>query len=383
MSLAVTVGIELIFITYLLLVCILILGWLKATGSQQSVGNISNPARGNAVLSVVIAVRNEVRHLPRLISDLRLQSVTDMEIIVVDDHSEDDTVAAAIAATDGDERFHFAVSSGSGKKAALTTGVTLAKGTIVLTTDADCRVGPNWVATMTQSFSDPTTMMVFASVRISSSKLFDHMQSLEFATLIGAGAATATFNLPTMCNGANLSYRKSAFVSVGGYNDNLQIPSGDDEFLMRKIKQKYPNSVRFCGAQEATVTTSPMPGFVAFFDQRIRWAGKWRRSGNLTSTLLALSIFIFHLTVIALPWLLLSGVVAWRVVAITILSKVVVEFVYTRILQKRLRIRWSWPAFFMLQIVYSYYVVIVAVCAQFVGFEWKGRKLKPVMAEGY
>ncbi len=41
-----------------------------------------------------------------------------------------------------------------------------------------------------------------------------------------------------MCNGANLAFRKDVFNEVSGYKGNIQIASGDDEFLMRKSTWK-------------------------------------------------------------------------------------------------------------------------------------------------
>lgn len=373
-------GIELCFICYLLLVCFLLLGWLRAMRAsvRMSETNLIEPV----FVSVVVAVRNECQHLPRLIADLRAQQKDRFEVIIVDDHSEDNTASLAFQAIAGDGRFVILKASGEGKKSALSLGVRHAKGSIIVTTDADCRVGPNWLAAMTHPFDNPSTMMVFGAVRIAGSTLFERMQQLEFATLIGAGAATAAWNVPTMCNGANLSYRKHAFEAVGGYDDNLQIPSGDDEFLMRKLNGRFKHSIRFCGAGDAIVTTAPSDSIKHFFAQRIRWAGKWRLNTDLTTMLLAFFVFSFHMVMVALPWLVLAGTVKLSVAVVALSSKAAVEYIYIRSLQRALGITWSWKAFLFLQIVYSYYVVLVAACAQFAGFEWKGRRLKPLIANG-
>ena len=42
-------------------------------------------------VSIVIAVRNEAQNIGHLLEDLQVQSHTNFEIIIVDDHSSDDT----------------------------------------------------------------------------------------------------------------------------------------------------------------------------------------------------------------------------------------------------------------------------------------------------
>ena len=48
-----------------------------------------------------------------------------------------------------------------------------------------------------------------------------------------------------MCNGANIAYTKKIFEEVNGFKGNEHIASGDDEFLMHKIFEKYPDKVLF------------------------------------------------------------------------------------------------------------------------------------------
>jgi biofilm PGA synthesis N-glycosyltransferase PgaC len=370
------------FVTgYLVLVVVLLWGWIKA--QERPVARTGAENQKAPLISVVIAARNESGTLPLLIHDLQEQLDCSYEVIVVDDHSEDDTWLRSAQTINGDNRFRLILSGGAGKKLAISSGIFQATGSIIVTTDADCRVEPKWLKTLTQQFDDPSTMMVFGSVTIGGSTLFERMQAMEFSTLIGAGAATSAWNVPTMCNGANLAYRTSVFEAVEGYAGNLQIPSGDDEFLMRKVKDAFPGSIKFCGERNALVTTQPSPDVRTFFEQRIRWAGKWRLSKDPTSTLLALAIFLFHCLVAAIPLLVVTGNITVEAAIVALSLKAVAEFVYIKTIQRALDFRWSWTAFLMLQVVYSYYVIIVAGFAQFIRFEWKGRRLRPSMAGGH
>lgn len=365
-----------IFFLYVLLVLFLVVGWDKAVVSKQLKGpDITSPR-----ITVLVPVRNEEDRIHHLIEDLRQQSIQDIEVIIIDDHSVDRTREVCEAAINGDVRFHVSKATGHGKKLALTQGVKAASGVLIATTDADCRVGPLWLKELTREFSDPTAMMIFGGVRFAGHSWFESVQAMEFAALIGVGGSSAAWHLPTMCNGASLAYRKIAFEHVGGYNDNIQIPSGDDEFLMRKVNAAFSNSVRFCSAKDAVVVTRASNSIRALFYQRVRWAGKWRHDRNVTSGLLAPIIFAFHAAVVSLPYLVVTGMVQPSIAATALLSKALVECFFLRKLRITLRFNWSWSGFAVLQLIYSYYVIIVAICAQFMAFEWKGRRMKSTVS---
>ncbi len=59
-------------------------------------------------------------------------------------------------------------------------------------------------------------MMIFGPVAYFPEKgLLNRFQSLEFSGLMASGAGAAMAGRPFMCNGANLAYRKEAFLKVG------------------------------------------------------------------------------------------------------------------------------------------------------------------------
>lgn len=329
-------------------------------------------------VSVVIAARNEVKTLPLLIADLRLQDNPAFEVIIVDDYSEDNTHVAAAEAIGNDPRFTLIRATGAGKKAALTQAVAAARGALIVTTDADCRLEPHWIAAMASIFVDPSVMMTFGGVRISGQSRFEQLQSMEFATVVGTTAATAGLGTPTMCSGANLAYRKSAFMTVDGYSGNTNIASGDDIFLMQKIRRAFPRGIRFCAEAGSIVTTAPVPTLAGFVHQRIRWAGKWRSGSDTTTKLLAVFVFGFHLLVILLPWIAMARGIRLRTVLTCLLVKAVAEAIFLRRLHFLLPAGWSWLLFFILQGIYSGYVVMIGIWSQFCSFNWKGRSVKPV-----
>ncbi len=200
-----------------------------------------------------------------------------------------------------DPRFILLASRGEGKKEALTTGINSSRGEIIVTTDGDCRVSVEWLKTVQKYFQAPRTKMVFGGVKLEGSSFFSALQSHEFLSLLGTGAATLWYGFPSMCNGANLAFRKAIFFEVGGYANNLHIPSGDDEFLMRKIFQLYPDGIQFVSDSDAVVYTPASPELKEFVHQRVRWAGKWKHDLSSWNAVLAIFIFCFQLSVLCYP----------------------------------------------------------------------------------
>jgi biofilm PGA synthesis N-glycosyltransferase PgaC len=251
-----TLIIIVLFFVYLIFMGLLIFGWHKSVTRHVSDDRTEDP-----LLSIIIPVRNEQAGIGHLLEDIRIQSYQNFEVIVVDDNSADDTTAIVLTFTCQDPRFTLLASRGEGKKVALTTGINTSRGEIIVTTDGDCRVKVDWLKTVKKYFQAHGTKMVFGGVKLEGSSFFSALQSHEFLSLVGTAAGTMWYGFPSMCNGANLAFRKGVFLEVGGYTNNFHIPSGDDEFLMRKIFKLFPQGILFLSDSNAVVTTAASLGF--------------------------------------------------------------------------------------------------------------------------
>ncbi len=145
---------------------------------------------------------------------------------------------------------------------------------------------------------------------------------------------------------------------------------------MRKIFEKYPNGIRFAANPGAVVKTSPSVSVKQFIYQRIRWAGKWKYNASLLSTLLAIFIFCFQISVILLPFGMLAGWIDPFIGVALLLSKAFVELNFLKKVAIFFGVPWKWSVFLFLQLVYPFYVVFIGLIANRSSFEWKGRKLK-------
>lgn len=368
-----TVVLVSLFLLYIILLIVLIIGWNRAIHSKPS--KFYSPAR-EPLISIIIPARNEGHGIGLLLQDLSRQHYSHFQVIIVDDHSVDNTREIVRHHVSLDDRFELQQCRAEGKKEALSQGIHAATGSIMVTTDADCRVGEDWLAGLREYFADQQVQMVFGAVKMQGDTFFERVQAIEFMSLIGSGAATAALGFPTMCNGANLAFRKSAFESVNGYHGNLHIPSGDDEFLMKKILRRYFGGIKFAADPRTIVTTLPNVDLNQFIHQRVRWAGKWKLQQSYVSKALAIFVFCFQCAVILLPlgllmqWIsLTSGLIVWSL-------KIILEYIFLWRISLHLNVVWSWPAFILLQLIYPFYATLIGLVSSVRTFEWKGRKMK-------
>ena len=365
-----TFALVVVFVLYGLLVLSLYIGWLKAIGKRSSAAEYHS-------ISIVVPVRNEEFTIGRLATDLVNKNYPSdkFEIIFVDDHSEDSTALAIQDAVKSVSNARLIKSARKGKKAAITTGVQEAQGQIIVTTDADCRVSTDWLASINMCFENDSVKMLMGGVKIEANKfLFSKMQSIEFSSLIGSGAATLAFGVPTMCNGANLAFRKEVFIEVDGYKGNEAIASGDDEFLLRKVAKRYPNGIRFNNLVESIVSTGPAKSITQFAAQRLRWAGKWKHHRDLSTKFLGLFIFTVQFSVILVPFVYYLNLASGDMLLTLLFSKAVLEYIFIHRVTRWLGVQWDWPSFILLQVLYPVYAIVIGFGSLFVSPVWKGRK---------
>jgi len=368
-----TIYFFIVFGVYFSIVIALWVGWQLTFEKSDSKKPITTPA-----VSIVISYRNELSNLRSLLESLLAQNYPkdQLEIILVDDHSTDSSasIVEELAAQFPRIKNVRLAEGATGKKKALALGIQISSYDLIVTTDADCVHNPEWISSITQCFNSNDTVMALGGVRIdSSSGLFAKMQALEFTSLIGTTASTLFYQQPTMCNGANLAFRKKAFLEVGGYDGNYEIASGDDEFLMRKIHARFPGGIVFMSNQHSVVTTQASRSLKSFIDQRIRWAGKWKYNSSIGAKLLAVFVLVFQLSYVILP---IAGWCHWVMperVYFLMVVKLALEFMLLYPVTFFLQVRWRWIPFLILQVVYPFYVVGVGLLAQRQSVSWKDR----------
>lgn len=334
--------------------------------------------------SVIVAARDEETQLPALLRALAAQRFppAQFEVIVADDHSVDGTVriVTEFAATAPIAlrllRLADQPGAGQGKKAALAAAIEGARHDWVACTDADCLPGPYWLSSLAAARrAHPALDLLSGPVALAPDGTFSGLlQRVEFAGLVGIGAASLALGEPNMCNGANLAYRVAAWRAVGGHSSHAHVASGDDEFLLHALWARRPGSAAFVRSQAALVLTTPAPTVRTFLRQRIRWASKWRHYRQPGVRGMAAGVFLTN----ALLLLGAGGILAWPatapVVVLGWVSKLAVDYAFLRTVGAELGVtRGLRRAVLTWQVLYMPYVVGTALASLSSSYEWKGR----------
>lgn len=361
---------------YALFTLVLWLTWVRLPAVQAAHPNGSLP-----IITVVVPVRNEGETIDQLLNDLSEQTFRQFEVVVADDASTDNTWSVIQAYA---QRASYTLHplrlteerTASPKKRAITQSIAQAKGDLIVTTDGDCRVGPRWLESLAACYAQTGAKLISGPVTFTEEQtLFDSLQTVEFASLIGTGACTMHLGYPTMCNGANLCYEKRVFTEVGGFSGVDHLASGDDEFLMHKIAARYPADVRFLKNTDALVCTGAHRSWQAFYNQRKRWASKWRAYTSYWPSVLAVFIFLSNAVPVLATVGWLTGFLNGNTALLVIGLKAVPEFLFLRqilvFLQKKSAVR----VIPLTQLVYPLYVLFFGLAAQGKGYVWKDRKL--------
>lgn len=347
--------------------------------------------KNTTTVSVIIAARNEQKNIGLCIESILKQTYPAnlFEIVVVDDHSIDSTAAIV----DSFKRnnitlikladFEGSKNLNSYKKKAIETGIGLAKGSLIVTTDADCIVQQAWLTTIASYFEETGSVFIAAPVTYadpssndsSFKKLFKIFQSLDFMTLQGITGASVYKKVHNMCNGANLAYEKSAFHKVNGFEGIDNIASGDDMLLMHKIEKKYPGKIGYIKSTNVIVQTQPSENLKEFINQRVRWASKADRYPDLKITTVLflvyfLNAWIFFLSVYSFLYLK-AFYLLLILFAVKIITELLFLFPVAKFLGKQKLLWWFIPS----QPFHIIYTLVAGWLGKFGSYTWKERKV--------
>ena len=333
-------------------------------------------------VSIIIPFRNERENLPANLKSLESQDYpnNNYEVIYVNDSSTDDSVEILANKIKTENIKVISVPEtyipNAHKKRAIRYGIENAKGEIIITSDADCNYNNNWLRTLLKYMDDKTAFISGPVEFEDNGNIFGAIQKLEFAGLVIVGAGLIGINRPTICNAANIAYRRKVFDEVNGFYDQFGLSSGDDELLMQKIWKETNYKIKFCPEKSAIVKTAPNKTLTEFYQQRKRWASKGLFYKN---KLLVLKLILIYLFYLSLPIQLILGIIKSPVYFITLAAglilKILVEFLVLKcgiiLLFERKILRKFLPA----QILQIPYIIVAGFAGTFGNFIWKERKV--------
>ena len=260
---------------------IVVMGVLAQLQSRRERERTFDPAYAPAV-SVLIAAYNEAKVINKTIATLLASDYPDLDILVVDDGSNDDTAQAVRDAYGDHPRVTVHEKANGGKASALNIGIRLCRGEIIVALDADTHFTPDTVSKLVRHFADPTIGAVSGNVKVGNrNNLLTIWQAVEYITSQNFDRrAFDLLNCITVVPGAVGAWRKDAVILAGLYSSQTLAEDTDLTFKIRKLGYRIVTDNGALAYTEAPDTLRNLA------KQRFRWAFGtlqclWKHKGAL------------------------------------------------------------------------------------------------------
>ena len=329
-------------------------------------------------ISVIIAVKNGGESVPLMLNALSKQIYDgDMEFIIIDDNSTDNTKNDIINFSNQDNRFQY-VHSNSGsrdlqhKKRALDAGIKHSKYEHLLFTDIDCIVQSEWIASTASLFTNEINYIIGHAYVNSKKTLLNKFQRVDLLMLLFASYGSTSLGAPWASTGQNQAYTKTLYNKIGGFNQLKQYLQGDDTLFLQ-LAIKHGAQVAFNSNPKSYVISRTETKWINLLQQRARWSGDanvmWKF--NINFYLAALATFNINLIITMLiftPY--------FKIGLIALSAKVFFETIMYISGMKKLQYQnLNYADFICWSLMVPVYTVIMGV-ASFFNVKWKGSSVK-------
>jgi cellulose synthase/poly-beta-1,6-N-acetylglucosamine synthase-like glycosyltransferase len=322
-------------------------------------------------------MRNEEKHIGGLLQDCIHQEYPRhlFKVLVVNDHSFDQSVFVVenLHATGGNITLLHLPEGMGGKKAALYYALSHADGELIVTTDADCRLSPRWLSAIAACYENSRPEMIIGPVIFKETNtFFSKWQALEYLSLTGSAAGSASWTHPVMCSAANLAIKRETMLYYDYIYKNT-LASGDDMMMMMEIK-KNAGQIKYLKSLDATVMSFPSDGLKEFIHQRNRWTSKSVKYTDPDVIIVALIVFLVNFSILCCFFIglfrtsyLWFALIMWL---IKILADLPFLYSLSRFWKRKKLIRIFIPT----QLIYPFYIVSTVFMGILSPVYWKGRK---------
>ena len=327
--------------------------------------------------SIVIAFRNEEANLKTLLTSLETLHYPEalFEVVLVNDHSTDASteIIKQFTSFNKTTKLLHLPEAKSGKKAAIHLGIQHAQFEFILTTDADCLVHQDWLNTYNAYLQENDVAAVIGGVAISKTNRFlEKFQYYDFMALQAVTFAMAKLGQPILCNAANFCYQKKVFHQLDGFVGNENLASGDDVFLLQKMR-KAKLKIGYVLQQENLVLTRAETTTKTFIQQRKRWFYKTKQISSVSQKFLSLLLLSTNFSLLFLMIFNFFSTAYFTLFIACLLIKISIDFFLTFELAKKMKLPFCVTDFLIANLFYPVGIVYFFGYLLNSKFTWKQR----------
>lgn len=322
--------------------------------------------------TVIVAARDEEENIYSCLVSLNNLTYPNgkLEIILVDDFSEDGTGKIIDEFIKDKPVFKKItpdkISTLKGKVNAIASAVKIASGEIILLTDADCTVTDTWAVTLASYYYNKNVGVVNGFTIINNGNIFSTIQGIDLVFLLSAASGTINLKYPVSCIGNNMSFRKEAYLEMGGY-ENLPFSVTEDFMLLHGISGLKNYKIIYPLVKESLVISKPCIGLKDLISQKKRW-GRGGIVAPAGGFLIMGIAFISNLLVLLTP-LFFSSV--WLYLAV---FKIIVDYLFLYPVYRVLGTKNQLKYFIFFQVYFIVYTTLLPLILVFSRkISWKGR----------
>ena len=233
-----------------------------------------------APLSIIIPYRNANEAIKNILNYFESKKELEFEVLLINDFSEhifdlSNEYSFPIQKLALQEFNTSLTPHKNNKKEAIDLGISKSNFHYILCTDSDVIPSKKWLEGM-MHFAQKHKPKFAAGIHryLPQPSFLNYFLSLEQDNYTAISCAGIAQEHPTMCNGANMIFEKSAYYEIGGYEGLFHINGGDDMLLLHRIQAKFPKNTHFIKSLETAVFSEAPKDFKSLFSQRKRWLSK-------------------------------------------------------------------------------------------------------------
>jgi len=224
------------------------------------------------IITVVVPAYNEEKSIERTLRKVFQNDYPKMEVIVVDDGSQDQTSTCVRRfRRETGHLVQLIQQPNGGKSVAINNAVkNFATGELIMVLDADSQLAPDAVRKMVAHFRDNRILALAANVKmLSLPNWLGILQRFEFLSAYRGKCAEDRLRHLYIIGGIGSTFRRNAMLAVGMYDTDTL--TEDIDFTMKLVRTYGNTAYRIGYVNDVIVYTEPVQRFKSLLKQRFRW----------------------------------------------------------------------------------------------------------------